>query len=66
MASSFRASAKNGYLWKGSHLLIKRQPRAIQKHGPSVLVKSGDKVVFTASHGMGHLINSLYQEDEPV
>jgi hypothetical protein len=62
MSSSMVAHARNGHLWNGSHMIIKKHSKAVMKRAPSVRIKRGDKVVFKASHGMGHLINSPYEE----
>jgi len=32
---------------------------------PTMRIRKGDQVVFKASHGIGHLLNSIYQVRVP-
>ena len=32
---------------------------------PTIRIKKGDKVIFKASHGIGHLMSSIYQVRVP-
>lgn len=33
---------------------------------PAIRLRKGDKIVIEASHGIGHLVNSIYHERVPA
>ena len=54
--------AKRGYLFAGTFMMMGRDQDALKKRGPRLRLYKGESVVFKASHGMGHLLHSIYKE----
>jgi hypothetical protein len=54
--------AKRGFLSAGTFMMIGRDVEGLKRRGPSVRLYKGESVVFKASHGIGHLLHSIYKE----
>jgi hypothetical protein len=60
--SSIVHMAKRGFLSAGTFMMIGRDVEGLKRRGPSVRLYKGESVVFKASHGIGHLLHSIYKE----
>lgn len=62
---SIVAIAKQGRLSAGTYILSGKLAGEAMQKKPSLRILKGEQVVLKASHGIGHLINSIYQERAP-
>jgi hypothetical protein len=60
--SSIVHMAKRGFLSAGTFMMIGRDVEGLKRRGPSVRLYKGESAVFKASHGIGHLLHSIYKE----
>ena len=54
--------AKRGFLSAGTFMMTGRDRDGFKRRGPSLRLYKGESVVFKASHGIGHLLHSIYKE----
>ena len=46
-------------------MMTGRDRDGFKRRGPSLRLYKGESVVFKASHGIGHLLQSIYKERAP-
>ena len=46
-------------------MMTGRDRNGFKRRGPSLRLYKGESVVFKASHGIGHLLQSTYKERAP-
>jgi hypothetical protein len=63
--TSAQLQDQRGFPRHGTYSMIGTPAGLVRGRGPTIRIKKGDKVVFKASHGIGHLMNSIHQVRVP-